>query len=84
MEAQVPGVAPCAETRLHFIAWHGWATSDAMSRDEDHLKPGVQCICATFDTVLGVFTIIVLMRESVKQLFAVNKSPATTVGAPGS
>lgn len=31
---------------------------------------GAECIFVPFGTVLGVFTIIVLMRESVKQLFA--------------
>lgn len=30
---------------------------------------GVQCIFMPFGTVLGVFTIIVLMRESVKEAF---------------
>jgi hypothetical protein len=33
---------------------------------------GVECLFMPFGTVLGVFTIIVLMRESVKQLFGVN------------
>ena len=36
---------------------------------------GVECIFMPFGTVLGVFTIIVLMRESVKLLF---QSPVTT------
>jgi hypothetical protein len=35
---------------------------------------GVECLFMPFGTVLGVFTIIVLMRESVKQVFAANKS----------
>jgi hypothetical protein len=30
---------------------------------------GVECVFMPFGTVLGVFTILVLMRESVKQLF---------------
>lgn len=33
---------------------------------------GIECILMPFGTVLGVFTIIVLMRESVKQLFSAN------------
>lgn len=33
---------------------------------------GVECLFMPFGTVLGVFTIVVLMRESVKQLFTVN------------
>jgi len=31
---------------------------------------GIECIFIPFGTVLGVFTIIVLMRESVKELFS--------------
>ncbi len=34
----------------------------------------ISCIFMPFGTVLGVFTIIVLMRPSVKELFAVNKA----------
>ncbi len=30
----------------------------------------IECACMPFGTVLGVFTIIVLMRESVKELFS--------------
>jgi hypothetical protein len=33
---------------------------------------GVECMFMPFGTVLGVFTITVLMRESVKQLFRTN------------
>ena len=45
---------------------------------------GVECIFMPFGTVLGVFTIIVLMRESVKQLFTANKALQATAAAPGS
>jgi len=34
----------------------------------------ISCIFMPFGTVLGVFTIIVLMRPSVKELFAANKA----------
>ncbi|MHC4060618.1 MAG: hypothetical protein ACYSUC_05245 [Planctomycetota bacterium] len=34
----------------------------------------ISCIFMPFGTVLGVFTIIVLMRPSVKELFAANQS----------
>ena len=44
----------------------------------------VECVFMPFGTVLGVFTIIVLMREPVKQLFAVNKDAQATAAAPGS
>ena len=33
---------------------------------------GVECLFMPFGTVLGVFTIIVLIRPSVKQIFSVN------------
>lgn len=33
---------------------------------------GLECCFAPFGTVLGVFTIVVLMRESIQQLFAAN------------
>jgi hypothetical protein len=38
---------------------------------------GVECIFVPFGTVLGIFTIIVLVRPTVKALFEVN--PATNV-----
>lgn len=37
---------------------------------------GVECIFMPFGTVLGVFTILVLMRDSVKRLFGVEPEPA--------
>lgn len=33
---------------------------------------GIECLFMPFGTVLGVFTILVLVRESVKELFGVN------------
>ena len=36
---------------------------------------GVECIFMPFGTVLGVFTIIVLMRDSVKPLFGRPAAP---------
>ena len=35
---------------------------------------GVECLFFPFGTILGVFTIVVLMRDSVKELFAVDHS----------
>ena len=35
----------------------------------------VECVFMPFGTVLGIFTIIVLMRESVKPLFTPNNPP---------
>ncbi len=34
---------------------------------------GIECLFMPFGTVLGVFTLIVLMRESVKELFQANR-----------
>ena len=36
----------------------------------------IECILMPFGTVLGVFTIVVLMKESVKQLFEARKAAA--------
>jgi hypothetical protein len=41
---------------------------------------GVECIFMPFGTVLGVFTIIVLMRDSVKELFG---RPVESIAASG-
>jgi len=35
---------------------------------------GIECIFMPFGTVLGVFTIIVLMKDSARELFATNQS----------
>lgn len=35
---------------------------------------GVECLFMPFGTILGVITIVVLMRESVKQLFAAHQA----------
>jgi hypothetical protein len=43
---------------------------------------GVECLFMPFGTVLGVFTIIVLMRESVKQQFTANEFQQATAAAP--
>lgn len=44
---------------------------------------GIECIFMPFGTVLGVFTIIVLMRDSVKEIFAANKNlEANVASAP--
>ena|SRR5581483_4103950 len=43
----------------------------------------IACMCSPLGTVLGVFTIIVLMRESVKQLFAETKLPLPNAAAGG-
>jgi hypothetical protein len=39
---------------------------------------GIECIFMPFGTVLGVFTIIVLMKDPVKQLFAANNQWGST------
>ena len=39
----------------------------------------IECTFIPFGTILGVFTIIVLMRDSVKELFAANNSLTATI-----
>jgi len=39
----------------------------------------VECLFFPFGTVLGVFTIVVLMRESVKEIFEKNRAPAPSI-----
>jgi len=41
------------------------------------------CMCQPFGTVLGVFTLIVLMRGSVKQLFSDNSLRGSSIPAGG-
>ncbi len=41
-----------------------------------------ECLLMPFGTILGVFTIVVLMRESVKRLFR-EQNPRPAVSAPG-
>jgi len=44
---------------------------------------GLSCMFMPFGTVLGVFTIIILMRDSVKRLFGVGEAAAPGSEAPG-
>ena len=41
---------------------------------ESETTNGVECLFMPFGTVLGVFTIVVLCREPVKQLFSARPS----------
>lgn len=43
---------------------------------------GVECIFMPFGTVLGVFTLIVLLRDSAKQLFAGSPPPPAPAVTP--
>jgi hypothetical protein len=43
---------------------------------------GVECIFMPFGTVLGAFTLVVLLRESVKQLFTGNPPPPPAAPPP--
>ena len=42
----------------------------------------IECVFMPLGTVLGVFTIVVLMRESVKELFAANQALKRTEQGP--
>ena len=37
---------------------------------------GIECVLMPFGTVLGVFTILVLVRESVKEVFSATRAAA--------
>ena len=37
----------------------------------------IECLCFPFGTVLGVFTILVLSRRSVKELYGIETAPAS-------
>jgi len=39
----------------------------------------IECIFMPFGTVLGVFTIVVLARPSVKEMFELNAAPTSPV-----
>ncbi len=45
---------------------------------------GVECMFMPFGTVLGVFTLVVLMRESVKRQFTANQALDSTAAPPSS
>jgi hypothetical protein len=55
-------------------------TGRFLARRRHHLfclvMGGIECIFMPFGTVLGVFTLVVLMRDSVKQLFSANEGGA--------
>jgi hypothetical protein len=55
-----------------------------ISRREKHtfclVVAGLNCFHQPFGTALGIFTFIVLLRDSVKQLFEANTSPAPPPG----
>ncbi|OGP55995.1 MAG: hypothetical protein A2Y65_03690 [Deltaproteobacteria bacterium RBG_13_52_11] len=43
----------------------------------------IECIFMPFGTVLGIFTIVVLVRPSVKEMFERNAVPTSTGALPG-
>ena len=45
---------------------------------------GLECVLMPFGTVLGVFTLVVLMKEPVKQLFAASRSVQDRVASSAS
>ena len=72
-----------------FFVLLGWAFAMAIitaGRKLRHRKSrtyclvvgALECVMMPFGTILGVFTIIVLMRDSVKHLFAVNAQDEMT------
>lgn len=56
-------------TLAAFIAYAGRSLQTRKRYTFCLVMAGIECIFMPFGTVLGVFTIIVLMRDSVKELF---------------
>jgi len=62
-------------TLAGFIVAAGRKLKRRMSRTFCLVVAGIECILMPFGTVLGVFTIVVLMKESVKGIFTANITP---------
>ena len=60
-------------TLAGFIFAAGRRLKRRVSRTFCLVVAGLECIMMPFGTALGVFTIIVLMKESVKELFSANQ-----------
>jgi hypothetical protein len=58
-----------------FIVAAGRRLKRRVSRTFCLVIAGLECFLMPFGTVLGVFTIVVLMKDSVKQIFTVNNTP---------
>ena len=83
-EAQAVGVFIMVFAGLFIVA--GWTLAALIAYAGRNLQTrrrytfclvmaGVECIFMPFGTVLGVFTIIVLMRDSVKEMFGQTSAP---------
>jgi hypothetical protein len=57
------------------IAYSGKCLQDNNRRTFSLVVAGFLCLNMPFGTVLGVFTIVVLMRESVQELYEAEQSP---------
>ena len=91
-ETRLFGVAMMVFAGLFILS--GWAMAGAVLYAGRNLAThtrytyclvvaGIECIFMPFGTVLGVFTIIVLMRESVKELFNMSSSTVATQNDSG-
>lgn len=76
-----------------FFILCGWALAVAIlvagaklkkrrSRSYCLVVGGLECMMMPFGTILGIFSIIILMKDSVKELFAAHLR-AQAIGAPG-
>jgi len=91
-EAQLFGVGLMVFAGLFILS--GWAMAIAVLFAGRNLAAhtrytyclvvaGIECMLMPFGTVLGVFTIIVLMRETAKELFGVPGSMEAPSDEPG-
>ena len=76
-----------------FFILFGWALAVAIlvagaklkkrrSRSYCLVVGGLECMMMPFGTILGIFSIIILMKDSVKELFAAHLR-TQAIGAPG-
>ncbi len=71
-----PGVFILAGwTLAGFIVAAGRKLRRRVSRTFCLVVAGIECILMPFGTVLGVFTIVMLMKDSVKEMFTANNTP---------
>jgi hypothetical protein len=62
-------------TMAVFLAWSGRCLSRRVNYTFCLVMAGIACMFMPFGTILGVFTILVLMRPSVKALFQGARQP---------
>lgn len=68
----------CGWTLAGLVIAAGRKLQRRVSRTFCLVVAGVECVMMPLGTVLGVFTIVVLMKDSVQKLFAANQPVQAT------